>query len=346
MRAVAITMVAGALLAGSAQAQDKPRPEIGIRGGFAHYKAAGESFSVLVTPGSQLASPAVIHLTYFATPRIALEPQLGFIRSSGAGTTVSVLSLGGQVMGFLREADHSPYAFVLAGMDRQTGIVDDNQYGVGAGIGYRTILREALAVRLEGRFRRITDDGSHVDEIAALVGFGAVMGKGEAAPGSDRAIEVGFRSGVTRFSFPGSDLKFTTVSVPEGAISPAMVHATFIVAPHLAVEPQLSFARYGDSDGTSQSVVALGGQVMGLLQSPEHSPYGFLYGDLIHANNDGGTGSDGDTRHSLGGGLGYRMVVHRSLALRLEGRYRKIYDDGDNVNEVGLFVGIGAMIGR
>lgn len=189
MRSLLAALSAATLLAAGAGAQRLPEPEIGFRAGYTRLSmddgAGGtDKVSVVSLPGAMFLSPGGIHVMFFMTPRLSLEPQFGFIRTSNDGASSSLLYLALQPNYFLaRDPRRAPYIFGLVGVLRDTDSFGgssntDSQNLFGGGIGYRHVVRNVIATRYEFRFRRFSADGpggQELNEIGLLVGLGVVI---------------------------------------------------------------------------------------------------------------------------------------------------------------------------
>lgn len=172
-----------------AQPRSIPQSEIGIRAGWASVSSddgAGGTNTVtfLALPGAVFAMPGGIHFSFFVTEKFALEPQFGYIRSSGDGFSSSLMFVGLQPQYFLlSDARRAPYLFAQVGILRDTDSAGgssntDSQTAFGGGIGYRKVLRRVIATRYELRVRRFSADGpggQELNEVALLFGLGAVI---------------------------------------------------------------------------------------------------------------------------------------------------------------------------
>ena len=175
-----------------AQARSLPEPEIGFRAGWARLTmddglGGTDKVSFFTLPGVVFASPGGVHFTLFLTEKFALEPQLGYMRSSSGGFTSSLMFVALQPQYFLGpDARRAPYIFGQLGLlrDADSGggaSNTDSQNVLGAGIGYRKVLRRVIATRYEFRLRRFSADGpggTETNEIAILFGLGAVIPRG------------------------------------------------------------------------------------------------------------------------------------------------------------------------
>ncbi len=148
--------------------------------------------------------------------------------------------------------------------------------------------------------------------------------------------------GVTIVSQSGFST-ITHVCVP-GGIGPAplfspMLYATFFASPSVMVEPQLAFSTTSGG-GESATFFTFVGQI-GYLFTPSASASAYVAanGAFQTANAGGGTVSG----PGFGAALGYRFKVKSSLAIRLDGRYRRWFSDFKDVNEIGFGLGLGAL---
>jgi hypothetical protein len=77
------------------------------------------------------------------------------------------------------DANHAPYLFVKGAVNLLgAGGGDSENVGLGAGLGYRSVIRSSLGLRAEGRYRHWWgEDDFDLNEFAILVGFGVVIGR-------------------------------------------------------------------------------------------------------------------------------------------------------------------------
>ena len=169
----------------AAAAQPKtPGVEIGFRSGWARTttKEAGftDKLSVTAVPTALFGPVSGVHVTFFTSPRFALEPQFSMVRVKTDIDTFSVLMLAAQGMFFLGpDAEHAPYIFgqsVTVQTDNSGGS-SQSQNGFGAGVGLRQVVRKSLGLRYELRFQHRSGSGQTVDEVALLFGMGTVLGQ-------------------------------------------------------------------------------------------------------------------------------------------------------------------------
>jgi hypothetical protein len=157
-----------------------PGMEIGIRGGWMRLSDEFSKVSMLSIPVSVL-GPATggVHATVFVSPTVAIEPQFAMIRVSDSGDTFTFTTLAAQVMGFLApDARRAPYVFGhVAIMKQSDPISSETQQAFGGGVGYRVVVRQSLGIRYEARWRQWSGGGTSSNEIALLIGLGAVLGE-------------------------------------------------------------------------------------------------------------------------------------------------------------------------
>ncbi len=106
-----------------------------------------------------------------------------------------------------------------------------------------------------------------------------------------------------------------------------------------SVEPQVSFSSTS-SGGSTETFFWFAGQV-GYLFTPTAKGSGY-----VAANGAFQTASLSGTSVSgpgFGGAVGYRVKVKPSLAIRLDGRYRRWFSDFKDMNEIGFSLGLGAI---
>ncbi len=157
------------------------------------------------------------------------------------------------------------------------------------------------------------------------------------------AVEIGTQAfGLVHISEGGSPSQ-TYVILPGGGIATLpTLYAAIFLTPQLALEPAVSY-RHASSGGSSSwsgaALLRLGGYFSGARQD---SPY--LFGELGVVGSGGSGFSNNNATFGLGGG--YRWVVaDQRVALRLEGRVRRLQTDPDET-ELGLAFGVGLVLGR
>jgi len=155
--------------------------------------------------------------------------------------------------------------------------------------------------------------------------------------------EIGTSVGVTILSQSGFNTQ-THIGVPGGvgpiSVFSPMLYASFFASPSLMVEPQVSFSSTS-SGGTTDTFFWFAGQVAYLFTPHQTgSPYLAVNGAFQTASETGSTSVSGP---GFGGAVGYRFKVKSSLAIRLDGRYRRWFSDFADLNEIGFSLGLGAI---
>lgn len=173
MRTTIIVLTALAV-ASPAMAQTT-KLEIGTHvGATVGFGSGSASWSAGVpAPGTSipLAWPAM-YATVFATPHLMVEPQVGFGWNDdlGEATFTGVLGLGWLAS---PTTAASPYFGVNGGWTTWYGEAKSGL--VGGQIGIRTLVKQVLSVRLEGRYRRWLCSGCEFNEASLTIGLGAAL---------------------------------------------------------------------------------------------------------------------------------------------------------------------------
>lgn len=128
--------------------------EVGMASGLSVFTAEGEDLTIFGLPGDGLFLPtANVYATFFATPELAVEPQLGVVVVNGGGDTEWIARFGGQLgYHFSGGAVSSPYVAANGAWIRD--VDEDNSFSLGAAVGYRVLLPPGLAVRFELGYAR------------------------------------------------------------------------------------------------------------------------------------------------------------------------------------------------
>lgn len=148
----AIILAPGALHAGEAENRNA---EVGVGiVGLSVYSQEGETITVLGAPNGTVFTPAAVYASFFVTPRLALEPQLGVVYVSGDDESFHIATFAGQVGYFFKGKERpSPYVFGRGSFTNAGGAGDsDTSSSFGGGLGYRFPLGGRALLRLEGRF--------------------------------------------------------------------------------------------------------------------------------------------------------------------------------------------------
>lgn len=175
---VRLVLVAAALVAGvtPALAQDSRRVEIGsaLGSGLVFMPESGDNHTWIGVPtaGFGLVNPAV-YFSIFATPNLAIEPQLGLISMSNGGTERWV-TLFGHLDYFIGDGKKSsPYLFAGGGVIDMTDA--DTIKAVDGGAGYRFRVGDRLTFRLDGRYTHYLDKEGNM--LSFTLSIGGLLGK-------------------------------------------------------------------------------------------------------------------------------------------------------------------------
>jgi len=102
-----------------------------------------------------LATPGV-YASFFTSPNLAVEPQLGLVVASSGGHSSHVLSAAAQVDYFLNGVtENSLYGLVAAGVLDVSGDTSSPK-SLSFGAGYRMPVGGRLVFRVDGRFSHFT----------------------------------------------------------------------------------------------------------------------------------------------------------------------------------------------
>jgi hypothetical protein len=178
----------------------------------------------------------------------------------------------------------------------------------------------------------------------ALLAFAAAGGLGAQTGEATHKDEVGLLAGVTIVSqsgFPST----TSFAVPgsAGPLSPfaPVLYASFFATPSLMAEPEISFSSTSSSGTTvTQLLVVL--QVAHLF-NPHAKGSAYVGVNGAYQTFSLGGGSSSTSGPGFGGELGYRATFKNSLAVRVNGRYRRWFSDFKDMNEIGIGLGLGAL---
>ena len=111
--------------------------------------------------------------------------EIGFRSALTRSRTKSTLGSFSSTSTSSPNATHAPYVLAqLATLREDDAGSSDSQNAVGAGIGYRNVVRQSVGLRYELMARRWTGRGRTVNEIALVFGVGAVLGKKAATDAS------------------------------------------------------------------------------------------------------------------------------------------------------------------
>jgi hypothetical protein len=178
----------------------------------------------------------------------------------------------------------------------------------------------------------------------AVLAFSATGGLGAQTAEATHKDEIGLSAGVTIVSQSGFPT-VTSLAVPgsAGPLSPftPVLYASFFASPSLMAEPQFSFSSTSSSGTTvTQLLVVL--QVAHLF-SPNAKGSTYVGVNGAYQTFSPGGGASSTSGPGLGGEIGYRVKIKNSLAVRVNGRYRRWFSDFKDVNEIGFGLGLGAL---
>ena len=174
MRNAILILVMATFVAQATSAQDQPAVELGTTlGGTLSIPDDGETTLFVGVPGAGtlLAFPN-LYLTLFPSPSLMVEPQVYFWFESEDATVIfsGMMQFGylftPQRTGSLYAAAHGGYYKITDGID--TG-------ALGASFGYRGLIKDGAAWRLEGRYRRWLCENCKVNDLSLVVGIGLVL---------------------------------------------------------------------------------------------------------------------------------------------------------------------------
>lgn len=165
-----MAMLALAAAAVPAFAQDQPKVEVGASLANLTVGLGDNDFTTFGVPSSlsSFMTPGV-YVSFFATPKIAIEPQVGLIVISGGGETDHLLNVAGQVSYFTRGAGaSSPFIFGTVGLVNASD--EDSVTSFGGGAGYRFRVGDSLTLRTDGRFTHFSDGGGNTLSLTLSIG--------------------------------------------------------------------------------------------------------------------------------------------------------------------------------
>lgn len=182
MRAVsslrAVSVVLGLLALGGTAAQAaEPKVELGasVIGATIGLDDDNKVKSIGVPSGGFGVVNPGVYAALFVAPRVAIEPQLGFIWVSNDGSSEHILNFVAQGDVFLGDtAKSAPYVFGAVGVLDVSGS-SRTPKSVAGGVGYRALAGERLTLRLDGRVTHFTEEGGNALSFGLSIGglFGA-----------------------------------------------------------------------------------------------------------------------------------------------------------------------------
>ncbi|UCG86503.1 MAG: hypothetical protein JSW71_21825 [Gemmatimonadota bacterium] len=174
MRKAIFILAMAVFVARAAEAQDRPGVELGTTlGGTLSLPDDGDATVFLGVPGAGtlLAFPN-LYVTLFPSPSFMVEPQVYFWFESEDSNVIfsGMMQLGylftPQRSGSLYAAAHGGYYTITDGVD--TG-------ALGASFGYRALVGEGAALRVEGRFRRWLCEDCQLSDVSVVLGIGIIL---------------------------------------------------------------------------------------------------------------------------------------------------------------------------
>lgn len=174
-------LLCGASAAGAQGGKTGTSAEVGTSVGVTILSVSGGGGSIthVGIPGDGIQASPTIYATIFASPSVMVEPQVAFTLLSSSGTTLTTIGLALQVGYLFSPAQQgSPYlaangAFQSASVSGGGGSISGP--GLGGALGYRFKVRNNLAIRFDGRYRRWFSDFKDLNEIGFGLGLGATF---------------------------------------------------------------------------------------------------------------------------------------------------------------------------
>ena len=174
MRKAILILAMATLVVQATAAQDRPGVELGATlGATLSIPEEGDATLFVGVPGggTLLAFPS-LYLTLFASPSFMVEPQVYFFFESDDS---NIMFSGMMQLGYLftPQRSGSLYAAAHGGFYTITDGIDTG--ALGASFGYRTLLGEGAALRLEGRFRRWLCETCKLNDVSLVLGIGVIL---------------------------------------------------------------------------------------------------------------------------------------------------------------------------
>lgn len=172
-RLAALVVLLVAASAPAARAAD-PKIEIGasLFNATIGLKDNGVSTVGIPASGVGVLSPGV-YAAMFLGPRIAVEPQLGYVWVSSGGSALHIVNFAAQIDYFLRSAaTNAAYVFGTTGVLDVAGSATMPK-SVGGGIGLRMLYGDRLTFRVDSRLVHFSEGGGNV--VALTFSLGGVL---------------------------------------------------------------------------------------------------------------------------------------------------------------------------
>jgi len=174
MRKAALILAMSAFVAQTTAAQDRPGVELGTTlGATLSIPEEGDAILFIGVPGAgTLLSFPNLYLTLFPSPSFMVEPQVYFLFESDDS---DIIFSGMMQLGYLFSPQRSGSLFAAAhgGFYTITDGVDTG--ALGASFGYRTLLGEGAALRVEGRYRRWLCENCKLNDVSLVLGIGVIL---------------------------------------------------------------------------------------------------------------------------------------------------------------------------
>lgn len=179
MTILARSFVSGVLVLGASSAIAQPKVEIGtsLAGAFIGLGDENDFSSVGVPTGGLGVIHSGVYGSIFFGSKFAVEPRGGFVWISSDGESDHLLNLSGQVDYFLSGVERpSLFLFGGAGFLDSSG-EDESPKTLFAGAGYRVPAGDALAIRFDGQYMRVTQNDVSDNQILLTISLGGVFGR-------------------------------------------------------------------------------------------------------------------------------------------------------------------------
>lgn len=178
--ALAMSIVAATFLATAPAQGQQGGVEIGTEAGISILRAGGANVTIFGIPGASIQGGSAIYATIFTSSNVAIEPQLNFTAIRAGGETLTSLGFAGRVKYFFKGPSvNSAYVVGDGALARLSGLGEsETDFALGGGIGFRSVINDALGFHIEGRYRRWFEDFTDVNEFTVAVGLGAIVGGG------------------------------------------------------------------------------------------------------------------------------------------------------------------------
>jgi hypothetical protein len=155
---------------------EERRAELGLHlAGLSAVSSDGETVTLVgvPAPGLFFVGPGA-YLSYFVNEKFAVEPQLGLFFVSGDGDSSHALSLGARLTYLAAGRERRSLYVFGAGSLLSLGFDgSETDGGVGGGVGFRFPVRDAGAIRVEGRYDHYFEND--VDVFGFSIGLGLMF---------------------------------------------------------------------------------------------------------------------------------------------------------------------------